>query len=119
MHVTCARCGTRRDGDNWYSYCSVIKTSQLRHRWANAAGDGLGNQPAVAKDNPISPNHYARFKIQPLDFIMANGLGFCVGNVIKYVCRFDAKNGLEDLKKARSYLDRLIKAEEERLVRNV
>lgn len=63
-------------------------------------------------DNPISPNHYARFRIQPLDFIQANKLGFAVGNVIKYVCRYDAKNGLEDLRKARSYLDRLIKDEE-------
>ena len=66
----------------------------------------------VKADNPISPNHYARFKIQPIAFIMANGLGFCVGNVIKYVCRYDAKNGLEDLKKARNYLDKLIEQEE-------
>jgi hypothetical protein len=62
-------------------------------------------------NDPISPNHYARFKIQPVEFIMANGLGFCVGNVIKYVCRYDAKNGLEDLRKARSYLDKLIEQE--------
>lgn len=64
------------------------------------------------KTDATSPNHYTRFKIQPLDFILANGIGFAEGNVIKYVCRYDAKNGLEDLRKARTYLDRLIAARE-------
>lgn len=63
-------------------------------------------------NDPISPNHYARFKIQPIEFIEENGIGFFEGNVIKYVCRYDAKNGLEDLKKARSYLDRMIRRRE-------
>lgn len=40
--------------------------------------------------------------------------GFMVGNVIKYVVRFPAKNGVEDLRKARTYLDRLIESETER-----
>lgn len=56
----------------------------------------------------LSPHHYTRFAIQPLTFIAANRLDFLVGNVIKYVCRHDAKNGLEDLMKARRYLDELI-----------
>ena len=63
------------------------------------------------------PAHYARFAIEPLDFIKANNFNFLVGNVIKYVCRYDAKNGLEDLRKAREYLDHII-AQEERLVRD-
>lgn len=58
--------------------------------------------------NTLSPTHYSRFKIQPLDFIAENSLDFLQGNIIKYVCRYDAKNGLEDLQKARVYLDRLI-----------
>lgn len=71
---------------------------------------------SAPKDNdPISPAHYSRFKIQPIEFIVANALDFLAGNVIKYVCRHDAKNGLEDLKKARSYLDRMIAREEKRL----
>lgn len=56
----------------------------------------------------ITPHHYTRFAIQPLTFIAENRLDFLVGNVIKYVCRHDAKNGLEDLMKARRYLDELI-----------
>lgn len=53
--------------------------------------------------------HYTQFKIQPIVFIESNGLGWCAGNVIKYVCRYDAKNGLEDLRKAAHYLEVLIR----------
>ena len=58
------------------------------------------------------PLHYTRFPIEPIYFIMKNELPFAIGNVIKYVCRHDAKNGVEDLKKARRYLDMLIKQKE-------
>lgn len=57
---------------------------------------------------PTNPDYYSRWKMQPLDFIQANDLDFMRGNIIKYIMRYDAKNGLEDLKKARVYLDRLI-----------
>lgn len=57
----------------------------------------------------VRPNHYARFKIEPIYFIIENGLSFDQGNIIKYVCRYDAKNGVEDLKKARRYLDMMIR----------
>lgn len=67
--------------------------------------------PALS-DNVNRPAHYARFKIEPIYFIMENGLPFAAGNVIKYVCRHDAKNGVEDLKKARRYLDMMIKQAE-------
>lgn len=52
--------------------------------------------------------HYTQFKIQPAVFIGENKLGYFEGNVVKYVCRYKQKNGLEDLKKARHYLDMLI-----------
>lgn len=53
-------------------------------------------------------NHYARFPIQPVVFIAENNLDFLTGNIIKYVLRHDAKDGLKDLEKARHYLDMLI-----------
>lgn len=40
--------------------------------------------------------------------------GFFIGNIIKYILRFEHKNGVEDLKKARFYLDKLIEIEEQR-----
>ena len=54
-----------------------------------------------------TPVHYD-FKIQPVDFILANGISFCEGNVIKYICRWQLKNGRDDLLKARHYIDILI-----------
>lgn len=53
-------------------------------------------------------DHYSKMKIQPIDFITENGLGYIEGNIIKYVCRYKDKNGLEDLKKAQHYLQMLI-----------
>lgn len=61
-----------------------------------------------AKNTQVGGNHYQDFVIQPIEFIMKNNLSFPVGNVIKYVCRFDKKNGLEDLNKAKHYLEILI-----------
>lgn len=56
-------------------------------------------------------DHYKKHAIQPVEFIHRNGLGFCEGNVIKYVCRWRDKNGVADLRKARHYLDMLIEME--------
>ncbi len=60
------------------------------------------------KSDGVSPKHYSQFKIEPFDFIHANGLGFAEGNVIKYVCRWREKNGVEDLEKAKRYIELLI-----------
>lgn len=56
-------------------------------------------------------DHYQRKRIQPWDYIEANGLGFFDGNAIKYLTRWKDKNGIEDLKKARHYIDKLIEIE--------
>ena len=65
------------------------------------------------KDN-ISPNYYKE-GIQVTDFILSYNMEWCEGNIIKYVTRYKAKNGLEDLKKAKWYLEKLIeKLEEEK-----
>lgn len=61
-----------------------------------------------ASDAVFRPSHYARWNIEPITFISANNLDFLTGNVIKYVMRHDAKNGLEDLRKAARYLELLI-----------
>ena len=54
-----------------------------------------------------TPDHYD-YKIQPVDFILANDIPFCEGNVIKYVCRWKLKNGRDDLMKAKHYLQMII-----------
>lgn len=65
----------------------------------------------MIKDN-INPSHYKQGNRETIDIIKdITGDGFCsmlVGNIIKYISRYKYKNGVEDLKKARWYLDRLI-----------
>jgi hypothetical protein len=62
--------------------------------------------------NPLSTqvggSHYLQFKIQPIEFILANKLGFVEGSIIKYICRYRLKNGVEDLKKIKHYVDLLL-----------
>ena len=54
-------------------------------------------------DTQIGGNHYNNKKIQPIDYILENNLGYCEGNVIKYITRHKDKNGAEDIKKAIHY----------------
>ena len=61
-----------------------------------------------AINEQIGGTHYRDKAIQPIEYILANDLGFCEGNIIKYVSRYKDKNGLEDLKKAKHYLEFLI-----------
>ena len=55
-----------------------------------------------------TPEHYD-MEIQPIEYIMRNGLGFCEGNIVKYVSRYKEKGGIDDLRKARHYIEILIK----------
>lgn len=61
-----------------------------------------------ALDEQIGGSHYRAGGIQPVQYIEANGLGFCEGNIIKYVTRHREKGGAEDLRKARHYIDLLL-----------
>lgn len=55
--------------------------------------------------------HYKNYKIQPVEFAMANGLDMCQANVVKYVVRFREKGGMGDLRKARHFLELLSQME--------
>ena len=65
-----------------------------------------------ALETQVGGNHYKDLKIQPIEFIHANNIPFCEANAIKYLCRWRNKNGIDDLKKARHYIDLLIQLEE-------
>lgn len=67
-----------------------------------------------ALDKQEGGAHYKNQKIQPIQFIHANGLNFSEGSVVKYVCRHRRKNGVEDLRKAIHYLELLIELEYEK-----
>jgi|TARA_R110002020_G_scaffold191920_3_gene391891 hypothetical protein len=63
-----------------------------------------------AFDKQVGGDHYRDMAISPVKFIEFNGLGYCVGNIIKYVCRWrkSSGSGIEDLEKAKHYIDLLI-----------
>lgn len=65
------------------------------------------------ENDQVGGNHYLKMKIQPIEYILANDLGFLEGNIVKYVSRYKLKNGVEDLKKAKHCLEMLIKKEED------
>lgn len=59
--------------------------------------------------DPVNPAHYKFSGIEPIQAIEAWNLGFCLGNTVKYISRAGRKgDALEDLRKARWYLDREI-----------
>ena len=67
--------------------------------------------------NPIEPSHYTDLAISPLEYIEANqsSMPWAIANVIKYVSRYQAKNGIEDLRKSAWYLNHQIELEEAKL----
>lgn len=79
------------------------------------AADDLRDATKVlssANETQVGGQHYKAKTIQPWDFIAANDLGYFEGNIVKYVSRWRDKGGLDDLRKARHYLDKLIELEE-------
>lgn len=79
--------------------------SGIQNAWAQQA-QALPAKSGV--DAIYQPPHYARYTIEPATFIAANKLPFDVGNVVKYVLRYDAKNGEEDVRKAMRYCEMLL-----------
>lgn len=74
-------------------------------------------EPATSSDPVNHPNHYTRGGIECIKAIEASMTpeefqGYCKGNVEKYIWRWREKNGLEDLKKAKVYLDWMIESVE-------
>ena len=78
---------------------------------ANIGRCGMQTGTQSALDKQESGNHYKDKGIQPIVYIHANHLGFCEGNVVKYVTRWRDKGGEADLRKAIHYLELLIQLE--------
>lgn len=82
--------------------------------------DSGSNSQKEIKDNVNHPSHYTQGKVECIDAIEAatvhkNGLdAVCTANIIKYIWRCENKNGIEDLKKARWYLDKMIQHNEQK-----
>lgn len=65
-----------------------------------------------ALSTQIAGNHYKEFKIQPVEFCYVNNIPYLEATAIKYLCRWRNKNGIEDLQKAKHFIELLIELEE-------
>lgn len=118
-HGACLRCGSEMCGKEmkyWelsdYAKADVLHDAEQEHE-----SDPVEVLLNRAKNKPEHdavnhPNHYCKGGVECLDAIKAalgdKYEGFLAGNVLKYVYRYPDKNGVEDCKKARFYLDKLI-----------
>lgn len=70
-------------------------------------------EPAKPKIDPdkrqVGGDHYKKLKMQPIELVMQNDMGFCEGSAIKYICRHTGKGGADDIRKAIHYLQLLLK----------
>jgi len=64
-----------------------------------------------ALDTQVAGSHYKTLKIQPVEYIHANGIGFIEGSIIKYATRWRDKGGVKDLEKIKHFADLLIELE--------
>lgn len=83
-------------------------SAPLVYKARNGYKAGAAAAKPAANKEQFGGSHYKTLAIQPWDYIIQNNLGFLEGNVIKYVTRWKDKEGVQDLKKARHFLDKLI-----------
>lgn len=65
----------------------------------------------TALSTQVGGDHYKKLKIQPVQYIHANGLGFIEGSIVKYITRWREKGGVRDLEKIKHFVDLLIELE--------
>ena len=102
----------------------MVKESDMNHDTIKQYIDEVQQQHMAhigaairANEQQVGGAHYAVKAIQPWDFIIANNIGYLEGNIIKYISRWKDKGGIEDLKKAQHYLQKLIEThDKERVV---
>jgi DNA-binding CsgD family transcriptional regulator len=98
----------QRDG-SWKQKLRMQGTTQPATRDEKIVNPGVYETVAVIPDAVNHPAHYKVGGIETIDFIEAKQLNYNLGNVVKYLTRADHKgNALEDLNKARWYLNREI-----------
>lgn len=92
-------CSCRYSGKDRYGTCGCDEAEVEVNRIP---------QVVNALDKQVGGRHYKDFVIQPIEYILTNDIPFLEANVIKYVSRWKDKNGVEDLEKAKHYIEILI-----------
>ncbi len=120
--TTCPDCGAAEDSSRRHPafvvwQCGSWKKHDGREFQSNACFTTAKSQQADQKDakpcptplqSQVGGSHYKDMKIQPVEFIHANGIGYFEGCAIKYLSRWKVKGGVEDLKKAKHFIELLI-----------
>lgn len=113
------------DFDEWsddklaIAYDHVCKNSEARLDGSHLKDAELNIEPENKPDMVSHPKHYTQGDIECIDALKAATVGkrgieaVCVANVIKYLWRYEEKNGIEDVRKAKFYIERLLKELEE------
>lgn len=114
--------------DDMYMYQTPSTTDAMQASYENQLLDGYeqvqrdysdvrirGTDTVDLTSKPLSQqiggDHYRQGSIQPIEYIHANDMDFFSGNVVKYITRWKYKSGLEDLKKAKHYIELLMEQE--------
>mgnify|MGYP001050643255 FL=1 len=107
----CLNCGAIlfKEGKKVFFEDEVFCDINCLNEWLYKKGVTMGNKNDIINH----PDHYTVGGIETIDFIQAKMSpeefkGYLTGNILKYITRYKHKNGLEDLKKAQWYLDKLI-----------
>ena len=109
--ATCVGCSIINDlvGGNMYTEKWAYKGKDHVHTDKKKEAKKTG-----AWDRQEAGGHYKNMSIQPMEYSMANGFNSLQHTAIKYISRYDSKNGVEDLKKAIHCIEMLVEYEEER-----
>jgi len=85
-------------------------------QWNEERADAIGQNGGEGLHyDAINPSHYRQGGVECIDALDAATIGkagieaVCTANIIKYLWRYESKNGVEDVRKARWYLDRLLR----------
>ena len=121
IKIGCAFCKSEGDRDIFSCSLGLNNTDWNPLTCTNSLGlkDLLSEQPDTDPHDAVnSPSHYVG-KIEVIDYLRdkltpAEFTGFCIGNVLKYTSRWRKKDGVQDLKKAKVYLEWAIENEDKK-----
>ena len=91
---------------------NLVDEVDYQYNEGNVLRENVGGATVNALKEQVGGDHYSKLAIQPVEYINANGLSYLQGNVIKYITRYKDKNGLQDLQKAKHYVQMLIELED-------
>jgi hypothetical protein len=80
--------------------------------WVDACKSAGFGAPTVVPAGALAMQegggHYKDMKVQPIEYITANNLGYCEANIVKYASRHEHKGGPEDIRKIKHYCDLIL-----------